>query len=85
MNVAMKLGIVLVVLGTVIGVVGTVGKAIMSAKTAITTMKTAWTVLSGAFAASCRVGGHRNCCIGGSVRPSMEQVRGIQELLDRLI
>lgn len=52
MNVAMKLGIVLVVLGTVIGVVGTVGKAIMSAKTAITTMKTAWTVLSGAFAAS---------------------------------
>lgn len=33
----------------------------------------------------CRVGGHRNCCIGGSVRPSMEQVRGIQELLDRLI
>ena len=52
MNVAMKLGIVLVVLGIVIGVVGTVGKAIMSAKTAITTMKTAWTVLSGAFAAS---------------------------------
>ena len=50
MNVALKLGVVLVVLGSLLGVIGTVGKAIMGAKTAITTMKTAWTALSAAFA-----------------------------------
>lgn len=52
MNIALKLGVVLMVLGTVIGMVGTVGKAVLAAKNAITAVKSAWTVLSGAFAAS---------------------------------
>lgn len=52
MNIALKLGVVLMVLGSVIGVVGTVGKAVLAAKNAITAVRTAWTVLSGAFAAS---------------------------------
>jgi hypothetical protein len=49
MNVALRLGVVLVVLGSVLGVIGTVGKAMMSAKTAITTVKNVWTALSAAF------------------------------------
>lgn len=52
MNIALKLGVVLVVLGTVIGVVGTVGKAVLAAKDAIKAVKGAWTVLSGSFATS---------------------------------
>lgn len=52
MNIALRLGVVLMVLGTVIGVVGTAGKAVLAAKNAITAVKGAWTVLSGAFAAS---------------------------------
>lgn len=52
MNIALRLGVVLMVLGTVIGVIGTVGKAVLAAKSAITAVKTAWTVLSGAFATS---------------------------------
>ncbi len=52
MNIALKLGIVLMVLGTVIGVIGTVGKAVLAAKNAITAVKGAWMLLSGAFAAS---------------------------------
>lgn len=52
MDVALRLGVVLIVLGTVIGVIGTVGKTVLGAKNAITAVKGAWTVLSGAFAAS---------------------------------
>lgn len=52
MDVALKLGVILIVLGTVIGIIGTVGKTIIAAKNAITAVKSAWTVLSGAFAAS---------------------------------
>lgn len=50
MNVALKLGVVLVVLGSVLGIIGTVGKAIMSIKTVITIVKTAWVALSAVFA-----------------------------------
>lgn len=52
MNIALRLGVLLVVLGSVVGMVGTVGKAVLAAKSAITALRSAWTVLSGAFAAS---------------------------------
>lgn len=52
MNIALRLGMVLIVLGTVIGAVGTAGKAVMSAKSAIAALKSAWAVLSGAFMSS---------------------------------
>lgn len=52
MNVAMKLGVILIVVGSLVGAIGTVGKTINTAKSAVLTLKSAWMVLSGAFAAS---------------------------------
>ena len=52
MNMAMKLGVLLVILGGAIGIFGTFGKAVTNVKTSIGALKGAWSVLSGAFLSS---------------------------------
>ncbi len=52
MNIALRLGVMLVVLGSVIGMIGTVGKAVNTMKGSIAAAKAAWTVLSSAFLGS---------------------------------
>lgn len=52
MNIALRLGVMLVILGSVVGMIGTVAKAIHTMKGSIAAAKTAWTVLSSAFLSS---------------------------------
>jgi len=52
MNVAMKLGVILIAAGSLIGIIGTVGKTVNTVSTSVKALKSAWLVLNGAFAAS---------------------------------
>lgn len=52
MNMAMKLGVLLVIIGGAVGMFGTLGKAVMNMRTSIGALKSAWSVLSGAFVSS---------------------------------
>jgi len=52
MNMAMKLGVLLVIIGGAIGLFGTLGKVVMNMRTSIGALKSAWSVLSGAFVSS---------------------------------
>lgn len=52
MNMAMKIGVLLVIIGGAIGLFGTLGKVVMNMRTSIGALKSAWSVLSGAFVSS---------------------------------
>lgn len=52
MNIALRLGIMLVVIGTVVGAIGTIGKAVTGLSAAIKTARIVWLALNSVFAAT---------------------------------
>lgn len=52
MNIALRLGIMLVVIGTVVGAIGTIGKAVSGVSAAIKTARLVWLAFNAVFAAT---------------------------------
>ena len=52
MNIALRLGIMLVVIGTVVGAIGTIGKAVSGVSAAIKTARLVWLAFNTVFAAT---------------------------------
>ena len=73
MNIALRLGIMLVVIGTVVGAIGTIGKAVSGVSAAIKTARLVWLAFNTVFAATpIGMDCDSDCWIDSSICPAME-------------